>query len=419
MQIAILTIGSRGDVQPYLALACHLSDRGHEVTLAAPANFRDWIEGHRIRCVPYDIDMEGFLQRADVKALMAGQWWRIPKMVREVALPMVRSTLEGTWEAAADADVILYHPKALGAEDVAERTGAHALLAAPLPFVRTGEFPIITSAGNYGAFLNRLSWSIFRISRLPYAGTLNRWRKEVLGLGPGPRLLPPGHDTTGRPLPRLTAVSSSVVPFPHDWNPQLDHLTGYWWLDDAPDWSPPAELQRFLEAGTEPPIYIGFGSMTARDPQRLARTVVDAVRTANLRAVIATGWGALRQVEADRERILVIDGAPHAALFPLMAGVVHHGGAGTTAAGLRAARPTLICPFAVDQPFWGKRTATLGVGPPPLPAARLEAAKLASSLRELVEQTSYAHRAREIADRLALEDGCANAAALIEQLAGA
>jgi sterol 3beta-glucosyltransferase len=171
-------------------------------------------------------------------------------------------------------------------------------------------------------------------------------------------------------------------------------------------------LQAFLEAG-DPPVYVGFGSMVNRNPQRLAMLVVAALQQAKVRGIVATGWGGL-QADKLPDTIFKLEQAPHDWLFPRMAAVVHHGGAGTTAAGLRAGKPTLICPFMGDQPFWGSRVQALGVGPAAIPQKKLSAASLAEALRTVTSDGAMGEKARQLGEQIRQEDGVANAIALLE-----
>ena len=407
LNISILTMGTRGDVQPYVALGKGLQARGHDVLLAGPDNFASWVEGHGLPFHPLGIDMEAFIQTPEVRRALSGRWLELAKMWNRTILPLMRAMLATTWDAGREADVIVFHPKVSGAVDVAEATGATAILASPIPLFPTGDFPVVISTRNYGRWLNRLTYVVFSLARAPYLRMFNRWRAETLGLGRGPVFTPMG----GGVKTRLCAVSPAVIPRPRDWS-EGDHMTGYWFLEDDPDWRPGPSLAAFLEAG-ESPIYIGFGSMTYKDPQALAREVVEGVRQAGVRAILATGWGGLDKI-AVPDTVLQIDGAPHARLFPHVSAVVHHGGAGTTAAGLRAGRPTLVCPLTVDQPFWAKRVWQLGCGPKPRPLRRLRAGDFAVALKELVGNPAYRARASQIAARIEAEDGVARAVEIIE-----
>ncbi|MEM8959964.1 MAG: glycosyltransferase [Acidobacteriota bacterium] len=409
MKISILVVGTRGDVQPFLALGKALAARGHEVRLGGPDNFTDWVTSHGIDFHPTGIDMEAFLQSDEVKRVLGGNWLALGKIWRSTIIPMMRNILDATWEACRDADLILYHPKALGAIDVAEVTGAKVVCAAVIPMVPTAEFPPVIWTRQLGPFVDRQSHKLFNMSRVPYRKILDVWRRESLGLGEGLGWAPIGGTKDGL-IPRLCAVSPAVLPRPADWDATA-YMTGYWFLDADEDWRPDEDLAAFLDAG-EPPVYIGFGSMTTRDPAATARTILEAVDRAGVRAIVATGWGGLAAL-AVPEHVHVIDGAPHDVLFRQVSAVVHHGGAGTTAAGLRAGRPTLICPVAVDQPFWGHRVWKLGCGPKPQPLRKLRVERLALGLIELTGTPAYRRRAEAIGEAIRAEDGIANAMRII------
>jgi sterol 3beta-glucosyltransferase len=219
-------------------------------------------------------------------------------------------------------------------------------------------------------------------------------------------------------VPVLHGHSAAIWPAPHDW-PAHAEVTGAWFLDPPggdPSWSAPPGLIAFLGKGA-PPVYIGFGSMAGVDPESTTRVVMDAVARAGVRAVLARGWGGIDRTAPMAAQVHLVDEVPHAWLFPRMAAVVHHGGAGTTAAGLRAGRPTLVCPFGLDQPFWGRRVQALGVGPVPLPQRRLDAGTLAQALADLVGNPRYRERAAAVADAIAREGGVAAAVAAIERIA--
>lgn len=200
-------------------------------------------------------------------------------------------------------------------------------------------------------------------------------------------------------------ISPHVLPRPADWPPHL-HLVGYWFLGPPPGWSPPESLVRFLEAG-EPPVYVGFGSMPNQDPRATFDLIVRALKVSGQRGVIYGGWGGLAG-ETAGDRALVIEGVPHEWLFPRMKAVVHHGGAGTTAAGLRAGVPNVVVPFFGDQPFWGWRVAALGAGPAPIPLGSLTAERLAAAIERAMTDPAMRGRASEIGARLRAENGVAN-----------
>jgi sterol 3beta-glucosyltransferase len=189
--------------------------------------------------------------------------------------------------------------------------------------------------------------------------------------------------------------------------------TGYWFLDAPPGWEPPAGLQAFLEAGP-PPVYVGFGSMFMEGGPRQTKVVLDTLRLAGQRGVLATGWGGL-SAQPDTPDVFFVEAVPHDWLFPRVSAVVHHGGAGTTGAGLRAGRPTVICPLVGDQWFWGRRVAALGAGPAPLPKPWLTAERLAEAITRAVTDPALRQRAAALGEAVRAEDGVGRAVAFIQQ----
>jgi UDP:flavonoid glycosyltransferase YjiC (YdhE family) len=239
-----------------------------------------------------------------------------------------------------------------------------------------------------------------------------RLRRDVLGLPP--QGWSRARATLAR-TPRVLGYSRHVVPHPADW-PATLHTTGYWFLDAVQGWTPPLELTAFLTSGA-PPICIGFGSMTTEDAQGLTRLIVAAVERAGGRAVLLGGWGRLGAA-ALPATIFSLDAAPHGWLFPRMAAVVHHGGAGTTAEGLRAGIPTVVVPHLGDQPFWGRRVAELGVGPKPIPKGRLTADRLVVAIRQAAADVTIRDRAQALGQQIRAEDGVALAVEQIERALG-
>ncbi|MEL6263944.1 MAG: glycosyltransferase, partial [Cyanobacteria bacterium J06626_6] len=205
--------------------------------------------------------------------------------------------------------------------------------------------------------------------------------------------------------------SRHVAPEPTDW-PENVIASGYWFLDQQTAWEPPADLKAFLDSG-DAPVYVGFGSMAGRDPERLTRIVIGALQQAKVRGILATGWGGLSAEDLPKT-IFKLEQAPHDWLFPQMAAVVHHGGAGTTAAGLRAGCPTVICPFFGDQPFWGQRVRELGVGSGPIPQKQLTVEKLAAAIQTVTTNSTAQQKAKALGEKLRQEDGIARAIALID-----
>jgi sterol 3beta-glucosyltransferase len=408
VRLAIHTLGTRGDVQPYLALGRGLKTAGYEVLLATAARFESFVTARDLPFAPLPDDLLDLMDTPSGKAALSGRKsiiWTL-RLVREVR-PMMRRLLDAQWTAAQGANAIIYHPKALGSVHIAERLGIPALLAFTLPgMTPTRAFPSPMLPGADLGPLNRLSHELFlRYANSLFRKPINQWRKEALGLPPSRR----DDCLDGIPVPRLYGFSPAVVPKPVDWDTNSE-VTGYWFLDDEV-WLMPPSLRRFLEAGP-PPVYVGFGSIPSMDPVRTTSMVMEALAMAGQRGVLASGLGGLTAAPL-AEHVYMLDAAPHDRLFPHVAAVVHHGGAGTTAAGLRAGKPMVICPFFGDQPFWGRRVAALGVGPAPIAVRYLTAATLAKAIRRTVTDSDMQRRAAELGSMIREEDGVGRAVELI------
>lgn len=422
MKVLILTYGSRGDVQPHVALGRGLKERGHDVLIATAGRFRDFVEGNGLRFGAMTDDLLAIMDTPQGRDLFekggnpAGVLRDGLAMLRRVG-PLQRELLDQSWDIARDfaPDLIVYHPKAGAAPHIAEKLGIACVLTALAPmFQPTRAFRFFVAPDrDLGGWLNRATFrlTLFATARM-WARFIPDFRKS-LGL-PATKSFDMLETPDGRPIPILHAHSEAVVPRPDDW-PDTAHVTGYWFLDAQDEWSPPKHLTEFLDAGP-PPVYVGFGSMAGGDPEKLAAIVVEALGRAGLRGIVASGWGGLRTGDLP-DTILAIDHAPHGWLFPRMATVVHHGGAGSTAAGLRAGKPSVIVPFFGDQPFWGARVHRLGAGPKPIPRGKLTVERLEKALREATGSPAVAEAAARIGDRIRAEDGVGCAVKLIEAMA--
>jgi sterol 3beta-glucosyltransferase len=397
--MTILTVGSRGDVQPYIALGLGLQQAGYQVRLATEAGFEGLVRGYGLDCAPLRAEFIRLAQTTQGKAAIAGK--QNPFNLMKQVMPMLRRMMDDAWKVACDSDAIIYHPKALAGYHIAEKLSIPGFLAMMLPaYSRTGAFanPVF-GAQNFGSWLNRLTYDGFRkASLISYRGMINTWRKETLGL-------PPFKEETtlqGKPVPKIYAYSRHVVPIPNDWD-ESTLVSGYWFLPTSSDWQPPADLLAFLQEGT-PPIYVGFGSMPSEDAERTTNIVLEAVRRTGQRVILAAGWGGL-QASTLPVTAYLLNSAPHDWLFPRCLAVVHHGGAGTTAAGLRAGKPTLICPFFGDQPFWGQRVFELGVGPRPIPQKKLSIENLTQAISIATTDEKMGQCADVLGEKIRAEDG--------------
>jgi UDP:flavonoid glycosyltransferase YjiC (YdhE family) len=387
-----MTIGTRGDVQPYIALGLGLKAAGHEVTIATLVEFEALVTAYGLQ---FDTIRGDFLKTAQ----SGGDQKLSFKLIREW-VEMAHETLADEWASAQSADVLIYSPAALGGYHIAEKLGIPTFAAFPAPmYSPTREFPSpYFPFTNLGPF-NKLSHQ-FLIKAGPslYRKPILKWRRDVLGL-------PPVKDETilyGKPVPKLYAFSEAIVPRPADWD-ETSIVTGYWFLDAPANWQPDPKLVKFLQEGSTP-VYIGFGSMFIGGGKQKTEMVLEALRLAGQRGILATGWGGLTEDNTSKD-IFVLDSVPHDWLFPKVAAVVHHGGAGTTGAALRAGKAQVICPFVGDQFFWGRRVADLSVAPPPIPQAKLTAEKLANAIQSAVLDNNIRQRAHLLGETIRAENG--------------
>lgn len=407
-RIAITTMGTRGDVQPYIALARGLAGRGHSVILLAPEQFTGLVAEYGIPFAPLPGDLLALLDTQEGKAAMGsskgfGAGLKLLKHMR----PLGERLLDAEWAAirAFGPDLIVFHPKSFATPHMAEALGCQHVLASPLPgFTPTSDFPSpLLPFDNLGP-LNKVSHVLgTHAASMLFRKLIKRFRRDTLGLA--------GRSTADvRSLGTLYAYSPQVLPVPRDWGPDV-LVSGYWFLD-TPDWRPDPALAGFLAAGPAP-VYCGFGSMPGVDSRAMTETIIAALAQTGKRGLIATGEGALEIVE-DLPDVLAISAAPHDQLFKHVDATLHHGGAGTTGAALRAGKPTAICPFFGDQPFWARRVATLGAGPAALDRNNLSVDAVARVLTAMDDHDMRA-KAAQLGSAIRDEDGVAASVDFIER----
>jgi len=244
-----------------------------------------------------------------------------------------------------------------------------------------------------------------------YRGVINRWRKQTLNLPPLP-IKGYFHQLGTEQIPILNGFSPSVVPRPEDWNEHI-HITGYWFPEEQ-RWQPPADLEAFINTGP-PPVFIGFGSMPVKNPDKVTRVILNALDQSGQRGILHAGWGGLgNQLLPDN--VYKIDYVPYSWLFPQMAMVIHHGGSGTTGDGLRAGVPTCAVPFLFDQNFWGERIAALGAGPNPIKQKNLGVERLKQAIQLGTDNPQIRQNAAKLGQKIRAEDGIKNALEVIEQV---
>lgn len=414
VRIAVLTIGSRGDVEPFAVLATALARAGHDVCLAAAPNFAALAEHHRLPFHPLGLDTRELLQDAASKRIIGSG--NVLAAFRGAALRRLRERqtriTRDAWQLARNADAIVYKSGLAAGSTLAEARNLPAVAVALQPMAPTAAFPPPLSgiARDLGATGNRLlgralAAAIWQIGR---AGVADLRRELGLPALPALGVRPADEPTT------LHAFSPLVVERPADW-PAHHHVTGYLVPREPAPWQPPEALLAFLAAGP-PPIYLGFGSMTHADPRRLLAVLLAALRRGRQRAVLLAGWTDLGGGAELPDSVHRLDAAPHEWLFPRMAAAIHHGGAGTTAAALRAGVPSLVIPHNFDQPFWGRRVFDLGAGAAPIRLAELTEDRAAAALDRLVHDTALRARADSLGRRLRSEDGVAETIARIHEV---
>jgi UDP:flavonoid glycosyltransferase YjiC (YdhE family) len=405
VHLTLFTVGSRGDVEPYLALGLGLQAAGHTVRLATHTRYKPEITAAGFEFSPLAGDPRVLVEGE------AGRRWmesgrnplRTMRRLLDLTGGFFDQFLADCEAAMIRTDGVLFSVLAFPPCHLAEAARVPAVAAWLQPMSRTRAFPSLFFRRGGPGWFNRVSHVVTeQIIWLPVRSRVNRWR-ESLGLGPLPAsgLYRPVYRT----LPVLYGFSPLVVSPPPDWSP-LVRVTGYWSRPQPDDWAPPARLLDFLAAGP-PPVYVGFGSRPERRPEALAELVLASVRRADCRAVLLRGWGGLDAVDPGDD-VLVVDEVPHTWLFPRMAGVVHHGGAGTTGTALQSGTPSVVVPSFADQFFWGERTAALGAGVN-LPRRRLSVPALTASLQRVVGNGSMQKRAGTLGGRLRAEDGVGRA----------
>jgi UDP:flavonoid glycosyltransferase YjiC (YdhE family) len=409
MRITLIGFGSRGDVQPFVALAKGLQRAGHTVAVAAGTNFQAWIEGEGLGYEPIQVDIEQLMQTD-----MGKEWLNDSSSNPRRELQNMTRMADTIAEVVTDdllrmverADLLISGLLTVEAMETTARAYGkrHILgLLSPIAPTRSGAAGMQALIPRGDSILNR--WWGYAIEAMLFTAlrSASNAVRDRLKLPPATRgdFLRACNRT-----PALLGISPLVTPPPPDWDPHI-HLTGYWFLDEPEGYQPPPALQAFLEAGP-PPVYIGFGSMSNRDPRGTTRIMTDALQEAGQRGILHSGWAGLHAEDLPPE-IYLLDSAPHSWLFPRMAAVIHHGGAGTTAAALRAGVPSAIVAHMGDQPYWGRRVHELGVGAAPIRRHHLTTERLTQMIRSLTGDPALRGRAAAFGERIRAEDGVGTA----------
>lgn len=412
LNIVIHVVGSRGDVQPFLALGNELQKYGHRVRLATHGRFKDFVHDSGLEFYPiggdpgdlmsYMVKNPGLIP--SMQSLRAGEISRKREMIMEM--------LGGCWNSCIEpdplteqpfvADAIIANPPSFAHVHCAEALGIPVHLVFTMPWTATSSFPHplanISGKTKDMKLANYLSYILVEFMTWQGLGdVINSWRKGI-GLEPVPNTEGPLLAST-LSVPFTYCWSPALIPKPADWPANID-VSGFFFRE-PPDYTPSDDLRAFLDAG-DPPVYIGFGSIVLDDSVAMSSLILEAVDSCGLRAIISRGWSRLDG--PPRPDIFWLGDCPHEWLFQHVSTVVHHGGAGTAACGLRNARPTVIVPFFGDQPFWGDMVAAAGAGPAPIPHKTLNSQSLSEALR-FCQHDEVKVAAKTIADKMGDEDG--------------
>ncbi|KAH4809584.1 hypothetical protein HBH61_110370 [Parastagonospora nodorum] len=452
LNVVIQVVGSRGDVQPFVALGKVLKDTyGHRVRLATHPTFKDFviengleffsIGGDPAELMAFMVKNPGLMpgfdtmrsgdigkRRKGIAEILRGTWRSCIETGNGLGVDPLKQTVE-EWMGIEDqlpeqlkrpfvADAIIANPPAFGHIHCAEKLGIPLHMMFTMPWSPTQQFPHplanIQSSNADANITNYISYIMVDILTWQGLGdVINRFRKDSLHLDPISIVWAPAMLARLK-VPFTYCWSPALIPKPKDWNHHIS-VAGFYFLDLAQNYQPAADLAAFLDAG-EPPVYIGFGSIVVDDPNAMTKMIFEAVKMTGRRALVSKGWGGLGADELGiPEGVFMLGNCPHDWLFKRVSAVVHHGGAGTTAAGIAAGRPTVVVPFFGDQPFWGAMVARAGAGPDPVPYKDLTAEKLAESINKALEPQSL-ERAQELCNKIKQEDGCQKGAQAFHQM---
>lgn len=408
--ITILCSGSRGDFQPYIALAQELQKRGHAVRISGSSDFKSFIESYGIECYPLKASMESI--GVDPKLLeQAGTSDNPLKML--LAFNKMKAygvfMVEDMYAACKGSDLIIYHPGCTIGYFAAKEMGIPAILASPFPMHKTKEYLSVVMYGKSKPTQMNVTLSYKMLQTMLWMASkssIKSFLKKKDGKLPEDFGSP--FEKVSPQYPAVISCSNYIFPRPKDWNKNI-HQNGYWFVEEKETYLPSKELQNFLHSG-EKPVYIGFGSMTALGKQEgLLQIAVDALQKAGKRGVISGLQGNISLPET----VHLIHSVPHTWLFPQMAAVCHHGGAGTSAAGFEAGVPSVIVPFSNDQFAWAHRAYDLKVGAAPVYRKNLTADTLAFAI-EFALQDSIVQNAKKLGEQIAGEKGVTITADIIE-----
>ena len=395
-------MGSRGDVEPYIAFGMELAKLGYVVCISAPIVYQELVEEAHLNFLAMNaVNPQDMMKIPEIEQAFASG-----KMVKSIMILMKKSRsvitefLKEMYRNTQGMDAVIATMIPYGAYDGAEKQRIPCIYTLLNPAVPTNEFPTVV-APHIPKVLYKVSHKCLEKGFwLCFKKSCNKLRKKEWSLA---KLTSCPIDILRKNnVPTLLGYSEAIVSKPRDWS-ENEIITGYWQRESKTEYKPNSELVEFLEAGDRPPIYIGFGSMPIGDVDNLLTMIQKALKICNERAIVFLSYNKRVQFEHD-ERIFLTDSVPHSWLFPRVAATVIHGGAGTCAASLKAGKPTIVIPFMGDQIFWGEQIYKKGAGPKPILYKLLNAAKLAE-LINAVKNKQIIENAKHIGEALQKENG--------------
>jgi sterol 3beta-glucosyltransferase len=414
VKVVIVAMGSRGDVEPYIALGKGLKNAGHYVRVISHQNFDPLVSSHGLEFWSIEGNVQEIAQSAEMSEhIEKGNFLSVLSQMKKAAEAQATGAVKTGVNACQGMDMVLAGIGGLFiALPLAEKFNIPLLQAYYIPFTPTGEFPsfLFPKLPQWlGKSVNRFSYHFMRQIMWQGFRSTDRIIRKQLDL-PKSSFWGPYKHLQSQEFPVLYGYSPSLIPPAPDWDAHT-YVTGFWFLGEPSDWKPPQDLVDFIESGS-PPIYVGFGSMSSRNPEKTTNLILSALNETKQRAVMLSGWNGLRKIDLPSS-VFMVDSVPFSWLFPKMAAVVHHGGAGTTHYAVRAGVPSIVIPFFADQPFWGHLIEELGIGSAPIPRKKITAKELAKAIDLVLTDGAMHDRAAELGQRMQKENGTECAVELI------
>ncbi|MBE6089770.1 MAG: glycosyltransferase family 1 protein [Clostridium beijerinckii] len=415
MRVVFLTLGSRGDVQPYVALAKELIKTGHESIICTGATFKNFVQENGVEFYKAESDLMAILESDEGREIFNGGRYNIFKMLKyakEVINPAYRKSMDDFFAASKGCNLIIYHPKALGAVDIAEYLNIPCICMPPVPIIYpVTEFPnlAISPSKNFGPFINKLTYKVNSFGEASYMKYINDFRSKSLHLKKrkaGDLLF----QVNGKDIPVVYPISPFLFKEVKSWKDRV-LISGFFFLDIGES-RIDENLYEFLENGKKP-IVVSFSSMPLKKPMVFKEKLIKALKETNNRAVVLIGSSGMRF--ENQENIFEVEKVPHRLIFSKAKGIIHHGGIGTTAEALLSGVPQLIIPFTVDQPFWAHRLLSKGYSVGTLKEKNLESVDLIKAFKDMGNK-EYIRNAKEIKNIIESEKGLENAVKYIEKV---